>query len=537
MDDKLMGKLLDAAKVTIVGHVPNRSKPYSINGGRSVDMSGLCNLLAKSLGQALYDYPSAVKAVMFDKDLNPALEEYLEIKFPAVEEVAQVEVDTAPEIPEMFRGLSLYMDPVCGTPFLVGGDGASRLNPDMYAALHGIKESQMVRNSTIMTRVYNPFDSRINCTVEMSDGAVIPAINIYQGPKWEKQYTDNNVDISLFTRLIEHLVVNEEELAYVYAWLKVAIEKRSYTYLILSGAGGVGKNILKEVLRALFGSSNLSDGKMSTIKERFNSQLDMTRIMFGDEWRFGFSEEATLKEIQNDTISIERKGVDQTRSTRIYCSMIIANNYPEHNYIAFDGRKFVPVELTKDMLPTTMASDEIALLKDKVTEDSNRWDPNFVASIYRHILEVGDESKFPNLEYKGPGFYKMANLTMFKWQKLLIEALTFLFEGEAGTAPPERLFKKKNYTAALVLSKGGYVNWNDLHILLDTSSRNSGSNEYPGNLKVNSFLKSYRDIYGRKIFEVTDIVPGTMEDFKITYMENFKLDDMKVKEEDPWTQL
>ena len=129
-----------------------------------------------------------------------------------------------------------------------------------------------------------------------------------------------------------------------------ALFNRAYTFLILCGAGGIGKNRLKLVNKALHGHHNAIDGKKSTFTERFNSQLyDCTEAWF-DELTYTMDMENVMKEIQNDTISIERKGIDATRSTKIYASSVISNNKPRDNYIAFDARKFVPLQLTNNRL-------------------------------------------------------------------------------------------------------------------------------------------------------------------------------------------
>src|SRR5690606_21243232 len=110
------------------------------------------------------------------------------------------------------------------------------------------------------------------------------------------------------------------------SWLYHSMFKRSFVYLILCGAPGTGKNRLKLVLRALHGHINTIDGKRSTLIERFNSQLADSTLAWFDELHYNMEMENTMKELQNDSISIERKGIDATRSTSIHASLIISNN-------------------------------------------------------------------------------------------------------------------------------------------------------------------------------------------------------------------
>jgi hypothetical protein len=508
-------RLLEDAKINITDYRPKNKKPYILNGNTPCSESDLSKHIFGGLGQKAIEYPELITDLATG-NIGHLINPYLDDKFST---------GTSCELPEVYQGCQLNSDISDGEPFLTKDDIIVFMDARLYASIAGIKESEISKHSRVVGRKYMPLEKSRITEVEIKPGELAPAINTYLEPKWLGTYTDSSADVSLFTRLVNHLFPVEEERFYFYCWMKVALTIRAYTYLILSGTGGNGKNTLKEVMRALFGNTNLVDGKMSTIKERFNSQLENSRLLWGDEWKYGFNEEPVLKEIQNDYISIERKGIDATRSTRIYCSMVISNNYPEHNYIAFDSRKFVPLLMTTNELPKALSQDEISELRDKINHEQDTYDANFIASIYEHIMQTGDTEAFKNLEYKGPGFYRLANLTMFKWQKSLVEAIKEVFEYRPGSPPPDKFFKKKNFSLLLSKKANDAIMWHDIMAAIDMSSRFTGTNEFPGNLKVHSFLKNYRDMNGLRLFEVGDI-EGVMENFSIKYVLNDEVMDL-----------
>ncbi len=398
---------------------------------------------------------------------------------------------------EIFKNVALYKNILDDTdfPYFITLDGLMcGASAKMYMKLFKVKNPELIAETAIPQ--YKPRLEEGSDDGFHVGNTTIKIVNTYMKPRWKKEATASDADISLFHKLFNHLFVLEEEKNYVRAWVKMAITKRAPTYLIMSGAGGNGKNRFKMVLKGLVGHHNLVDGKESTINEKFNTQLQNAEIIFYDELRWTFANEPRLKEIQNDTISIEAKGIDATRATEIFCSSIITNNYLEHNYIAFDARKFVPVVLNPRNLITSMTSVEISTLTNKLTETHPDYDPNFIAAIYEYFITTGMPEKYPNMEFKGPGFYAMANATMHKWQRQLIAAINFAATWEQGEKPPETLFKQKNFSR---IAGKLQIKWSEFFAAMDVSSRSSGSNEYPPVWKIWHFLNDYKNSVGEKI--------------------------------------
>lgn len=327
--------------------------------------------------------------------------------------------------------------------------------------------------------------------IELSKGKDINAFNTYIPPEWTEVVSEVVVTKDppeLFKQLVEHLFPLREEQEFFYSWLYYSMYKRAYTFLILCGDPGVGKNVLKKVIRALHGFENVVDGKKSTFSDRFNKQLQNCTMLWFDELRYNEENENAMKEVQNDTMSIEGKGVDATRSTRIHASMVIVNNKPRDNYIDFQARKFVPLQLRKERLEETMKPADISRLVHKVEDPTSKtFDNKFIAEIAQWIKLKGKSPKWPTLEYHGPMFYKLAHTSMTRWQKKTVQLIIEFMD----RCPGKVDFDEK---------KG--MRWST--ILKVEDSRKAGKGlTFPSHSSVEAFLESFRDGYGRECFETT----------------------------------
>jgi hypothetical protein len=307
---------------------------------------------------------------------------------------------------------------------------------------------------------------------------------------------------TLLMKLLKHLIPLPEERRYFYAWLYASMTKRSYVYLVLCGAPGAGKNRLKLILRALHGRENMNDGKRSTLAERFNAQLAQGTLTWFDELRYNEDMENVMKEVQNDYISIEKKGVDATRSTTIHSSMVISNNKPRDNHLAFDARKFAPIVLAPRDLRHSMTDKEIDTLTKKLDIGNPTFDVKFVAQIAKWILTVGDKyyKMWPNLEYKGPMFWTLAHTSMTRWQK---RAVTTLVD------------KKTGAQIGWDPIGGGHL-WSKVEEKINKRNSEGHGMIFPDYSTVKAFFDIFRDGHGNKAFD-TKLVPGNniMGDFWI----------------------
>jgi hypothetical protein len=379
----------------------------------------------------------------------------------------------------------------------------SRMTGAAYIAMMGMKQDEAVANARHVFMEYDPRGGKGVRTVKSSRESR-QVFNTYVPPLW-RGHADVKVKHPkihpLFLKCIKHVFPIKVERQFFYAWLYASIFLRAPTYLILCGNAGLGKNRIKLLLRALHGHENTPDGKRSSLTERFNSQVERTTLLWFDELNFNEDVENILKEMQNETLSIERKGVDATRSTKIYSSMVISNNYPRNNYIQFDSRKFVPLELGATRLGASMTNKEIdALTKMTAFPDQKEFDVAALAQFVGWLKQNGPGlvDKFPNLEYKGPMFYRLAHTTMSRWQIAIIQFMT----------SPEKL------KSAFVSDKKEFgAKWSTL----EPQIRRLLSKGYqmPHTETIKRFLEIYCSLKGEQGFKVTPIKDSFSGDFYV----------------------
>lgn len=368
----------------------------------------------------------------------------------------------------------------------------SSITGSSYIAVMGMKQDEAVHVARHVAMDYNP-RGKSGVYTNKHGREVRNIFNTYVPPLWKGHPNTKGSHGKihpLFLKCIKHVFPIKKERNFFYAWLYMSIFKRAPTYLLLCGNAGLGKNRIKLLLRALHGHENTPDGKKSSLTERFNSQVERTTLLWFDELNFNEEVENILKEMQNETISIERKGVDATRSTKIYSSMVISNNYPRHNYIQFDSRKFVPLELGTTMLGKSMTHKEIdQLTRMTAFPDSTSFDiaalADFVCWLKRN--GPGYAEQFPNLEYKGPMFYRLAHTTMSAWQKCTISFLLSDKIKSAYVTDDKELGVKWSYLEPAVrktLYKG--YNW-------------------PHSETIKRFLEIYCSLKGEQGFKITPI--------------------------------
>lgn len=381
----------------------------------------------------------------------------------------------------------------------------SEISGPSYLKIYQLNEQEAVSNARKVIPEYMPRKAPGLVTRKVFTGEEMTFFNSYVPPVWMREEIKTPPGLPpLFQKLVTHLFPVEDEREYFFDWLHASLFKRSFVYLVLCGAPGSGKNRLKLVLRALHGHHNTVDGKKSTFSERFNSQLERVTLAWFDELRYSEDEENVMKEVQNDTVSIERKGVDATRSTRLFASMVISNNQPRDNFIPFDARKFAPLVVRNQSLLRSMRPKEIAELTRKVEDwSSPKFDQEFIAQIGNWVRKRGMSGKWPNLEYKGPMFYRLAHTSMRRWQKKI--ATAFL----DGNSQLRTLLD----VPGIDPKKAKGLLWSDVAQKL--SRRSDGTVQFPDYSSVEHFFSTFVDGSGEKVFRTTPVEGSLLGDFYV----------------------
>lgn len=488
---------LEAAKIQITKYDPTKARPVGTNIG-TMDMRKFCGTLLERLGTEILKYPDIVLAAHDHAKMDELLAEHCPSE-PSKE-------PGTPQIPEKFKKYTLNVD----MSMKAGWDSFFITTPDEYKSRttgsYYLQRSKIDLSDAFelareVIQEYHPRrQAGVTTVVNGQTREEEKIFNSYIPAEWVVWKKENPKEWrklpskppTLVMKVLKHLVPCPEERRYLYAWIYASLTSRSYVYLILCGPGGSGKNRLKILLRGLHGQKNAIDGKKSTLTERFNSQLCENTLVWFDELKHDMEMENVMKEIQNDYMAIEKKGIDATGSSDIHSSLVISNNKPKDNYLAFDARKFAPLVLHKENLKKSMTEEEIETYSQKVDPRKPGFDVKFVAQVAKWILRIGKDNlaKYPDLEYRGPMFWKLAHTSMTRWQK---RAIDMVIEQSAGV--------KTGWDA-----KEGAFQWSKLEGKVIKRSGDK-SMAFPDYSSVQAFFEIFRDANGAKAYN-TKIIPG-----------------------------
>lgn len=496
-------KALEVSRIKICRYDPTKTRSITIGSGGTLSVEKFGKRLLSGIGAQIVDFPHVFQAVHDISILETMVDGFCKEK-----DLFKKDETVSIEIPDAWKELTLNLDQTHSGRDLkffmtTPKEVISEVAGSVFMKVTRMDEDTALSVARKVVPQYLPRSPRGTALKKNINGEELMMFNSYIPPKWMNYEGDLPDRLpKLFERLVNHLFPLKVEREYFYAWLYESLFNRAFVYLVLCGAGGTGKNRLKLVMRALHGHQNTVDGKRSTLIERFNSQLADSTLAWFDELSYDIDTENVMKEIQNDSISIERKGVDATRSTSIYASLAISNNKPRDNYIAFDARKFVPLQITPHRLDTAMNEEEIDTLTRKVEKwSSPDFDIRFLAQIGRWIKKHGKaySRKWHHLEYKGPMFYKLAHTSMSRWQK---KAASILLDGTS-----------LNSSRIVFDENKGYL-WSTI---AEQSMKKNGdrSLQFPDYTTVKHFFDIFVDGEGRKAFKTRALPKDIMGDFHV----------------------
>lgn len=485
-------KALKAANIKISQYDPSKYRPVKCSIS-TCTIEKFSKILSEKLRSDIVKFPEVAKAIFEESEMARLIEEYSKAIKVYVDPDKKVDIEIPPDMENLTLNMNLSAKSKDDKFFLTHPDETiSEVTGEIYLMINQISPLEAAAVARKVIPEYLP-RSEAGVSELTVGGKPRTVFNTYTPPEWttvnmDKVYAEH-LPI-LFKKLVKHLFPLAKERDFFLKWLYHSLFKRSYTFLVLCGAPGTGKNRLKLVLRALHGHVNTVDGKKSTLVERFNSQLSEATLAWFDELHYDMEMENVMKELQNDTISIERKGVDATKGTRIYSSIVISNNKPRDNYIAFDARKFAPLVVRNERLETSMTLEEIDELTRKVEDEkSPDFDPMFLAQIVKWIQKYGDDKRWPNLEYRGPMFWSLAHTSMSKWQKKII---SHMISDEVRSPKWGYDFVKTRFL------------WSEFNSRM-AKRGNQKDASLPDFTTVRSFFEAFRDGTGKKSFTTEEV--------------------------------
>jgi len=502
---------LEQAGMTIRAYDP--SKTRSIRTATGIyTVERFSQDLMKALGKKLINHPEVFDGTQDSSQMEKLIEEY------AAQEL-EVVGSSSKTIPAELSHLQLNIDissNEVGFKKYFCTTQEELLDPTTSGQYYILKCDLKEEAHHIARAVIPKYMPRRNNGVHVESSTVTrtPAryFNSYVPPLWELWKRRNPKEWDALPakppepviRIIQHVIPNKHERNFFYAWLYTSLVKRAYTFLVLQGDPGIGKNRLKLIMRSLHGSNNGSDGKKETFganQSKFNSQMEENTFLWFDELKYGPDMEPRMKEYQNDYISIEKKGQDASRSTEIFCSMVISNNHPRDNYLLFNSRKFAPLVLANKPLTAVMSPSDIQEISERLDDTHPNFDVKLVAQVAKWICSIGPKytPQWPNLEYQGPKFWELCHSSMSRWQKIAVLALTV--ENQ-----------KRGPLGGWDENKKAFL-WSGVEMSL-RKKKEFESKDYRDAATVRAFFKTYRSMEGKEVFEIED-VNGTIADFWI----------------------
>ena len=143
-----------------------------------------------------------------------------------------------------------------------------------------------------------------------------------------------------------------------------------------------------------------------------------------------------------------------------------------------------------------MSHDEITDLTNKVEKyNSDTYDLSYIAQIGWWVKNNGWTGKWPNLEYKGPMFYKLAHTSMSRWQKKAASTILELPEEIDGRCKFDR--------------EKGFL-WSSVEDMIVKRDKFQNLPDYS---TVRHFFELFRDGGGNKGFSTRGIKNSLMGDF------------------------
>lgn len=207
--------------------------------------------------------------------------------------------------------------------------------------------------------------------------------------------------------------------SYAYNWLYYSSFKKIPTYLVLVGAGGIGKNLLAEALKRIHGDTNFTKAPSSALDTKFNGHLEDCTMLYYDECKFSAGREGAntrknrLKEWANDYVPVEKKGID-SKNRDIFCSAIIATNNDSDVHLEQLDRKFSVMELSEERLEKRIGAEDTYFLWEYLD------DPDMPDALLNYLQDKIDPDFNPHMEYKGPKFDKLVVSSLYGWQQDLL---------------------------------------------------------------------------------------------------------------------
>ena len=370
-----------------------------------------------------------------------------------------------------FSNITPIRDIESGRRYIYSGDKDCILSLDYdtwYDSLPPDKDLRMsVLSSEIRALVkYNPY--KLSSKIEIDyEGQRIYQFNGYTPPTWRLSRSEGKSGSVFFSKLIQHLFPSDRVQNFVLNWLRNMLLSRNDTALLMVSLMGTGKGILCQVAEKLVGRGNFQKQGEGFFKTQFNAELVDKRLIVFDETPVNNKNKEQFKLLLNNTIPIEKKGVDVQPAVDNFASFIITNNLISENKLEYKDRRFSVPEMTDKPLSEVYSEEEITAFMDSLNEES------VISDIGWYILDHCDFGFSVNYAWKEDRFYHLMIYGLSEWKKFIMETV--------------QSCKSDEYTIK------------DLKYDYEEAT---GIRQFAGRVAIESFLAQFRDRDGDRIATV-----------------------------------
>lgn len=239
-----------------------------------------------------------------------------------------------------------------------------------------------------------------------------------------KSYNEPTTILAFMRNLIPH--TNNRMRFMQYIAYKHTTYDYSPIYFVMAGVGGAGKGILvNTILKYFAGVDRLYSATTDSMQGNFNSFLDGTDWLELDEATEGSTQKENAKLVKelkritgNETISIERKGVDQLK-VRHFVTPIITTNMSAKlitDTVAND-RRLVFLKCPNKMREILPLNDDITTERDIIVNIVKEL-PHFAYYLANVIPKLAFNDYTSNQNWKSQDYYDYIDTSMSEHDKL-----------------------------------------------------------------------------------------------------------------------
>lgn len=232
-------------------------------------------------------------------------------------------------------------------------------------------------SNIVEINLFKPTEIMLKAQQERADKGVLKDFS------WLKDFPSINI-------LLDNLCVEEERKFFFLNWLSYCmnIMKKAGTAFIFKGIQGTGKNVLfEQLISYFFGSQCCPTMTNEDITSRFTSpKLAEALFVCYNEVKCGFSEGNTSYEklkthITEDTLRIERKGMDSITVQNHFNAIFFSNNSVPLQ-IQTSDRRYTVFGTNDERLETVVERDRNMNMNDFFKEFFEKRD-DFLCHLYR----------------------------------------------------------------------------------------------------------------------------------------------------------